>query len=52
MRELEIPFAIYEPAGKPIFVATVLGSDPSLPSIMLNSHMDVVKADPVSLYSI
>ncbi|KAJ8721439.1 hypothetical protein PYW07_002214 [Mythimna separata] len=43
--ELGYPYAVYAPAGKPIFVITVEGSDPSLPSIMLNSHMDVVKAD-------
>ncbi|XP_063893645.1 aminoacylase-1 [Helicoverpa armigera] len=43
--EIGIPYAVYSPAGKPIFVATVEGSDPSLPSIMLNSHMDVVKVD-------
>ncbi|CAB3223406.1 unnamed protein product [Arctia plantaginis] len=46
MSDLGIPYTVYEPAGKPIFVATVEGSDPSLPSIMLNSHMDVVKVDP------
>ncbi|XP_075974107.1 uncharacterized protein LOC142975254 [Anticarsia gemmatalis] len=46
MTELGIPYAIYSPAGSPIFVATIKGSDPSLSSIMLNSHMDVVKADP------
>uniref|UniRef100_A0A2A4K8E3 N-acyl-aliphatic-L-amino acid amidohydrolase n=1 Tax=Heliothis virescens TaxID=7102 RepID=A0A2A4K8E3_HELVI len=43
--EIGIPYAVYSPAGKPIFVATVEGTDPSLPSIMLNSHMDVVKVD-------
>ncbi|KAJ8730729.1 hypothetical protein PYW08_002142 [Mythimna loreyi] len=42
---LGLPYAVYAPAGKPIFVITVEGSDPSLPSIMLNSHMDVVKVD-------
>lgn len=48
MSQLGIPYTVYEPAGRPIFVAKVEGSDPSLPSIMLNSHMDVVKADWVS----
>ncbi|CAH0702373.1 unnamed protein product [Spodoptera exigua] len=42
--DVGLPYAVYSPAGKPIFVATLEGSDPSLPSIMLNSHMDVVKA--------
>lgn len=45
--EVGIPFTVHSPAGKPIFVATVVGSDPSLPSIMLNTHMDVVKVDEV-----
>ncbi|XP_022814277.1 aminoacylase-1-like isoform X2 [Spodoptera litura] len=40
-----LPYTVYAPAGKPIFVATLEGSDPSLPSIMLNSHMDVVTVD-------
>ncbi|KAH9634483.1 hypothetical protein HF086_005476 [Spodoptera exigua] len=38
--EVGLPYTVYAPAGKPIFVATLEGSDPSLPSIMLNSHMD------------
>ncbi|KAJ8721440.1 hypothetical protein PYW07_002215 [Mythimna separata] len=42
---LGLPYAVFVPAGKPIFVMTLEGSDPSLPSIMLNSHMDVVKVD-------
>lgn len=29
-------------ADRPVVVMTLLGSDPSLPSVMLNSHMDVV----------
>ncbi|CAH0702372.1 unnamed protein product [Spodoptera exigua] len=43
--EVGLPYTVYAPAGKPIFVATLEGSDPSLPSIMLNSHMDVVTVD-------
>ncbi|XP_022814274.1 aminoacylase-1-like isoform X4 [Spodoptera litura] len=43
--DVGLPYAVYSPAGKPIFVATLEGSDPSLPSIMLNSHMDVVTVD-------
>ncbi|KMZ74125.1 Aminoacylase [Zostera marina] len=31
--------------GKPLLILTYLGSDPSLPSILLNSHMDSVPAD-------
>jgi acetylornithine deacetylase/succinyl-diaminopimelate desuccinylase-like protein len=34
---------VVEPvAGRPILVATVEGTDPSLPSVLLNSHYDVV----------
>lgn len=42
---LSLPYAIYTPSGdarKPIFVITWKGTEPSLPSIVLNSHMDVV----------
>ena len=35
--------------GKPVVVITILGKDPNLPSILLNSHMDVVPVFPVSL---
>ena len=31
--------------NKPILIATKTGSDPSLPSLLLNSHYDVVPAD-------
>lgn len=44
-RSLDLPYTIYTPAGdpkKPIFVITWKGTEPSLPSIVLNSHMDVV----------
>lgn len=32
-------------AGKPIVVATLAGTDPTLPSLLLNSHTDVVPAE-------
>lgn len=32
-------------AGKPLVLMTWLGSDPALPSVMLNSHTDVVPAE-------
>ena len=32
--------------GKPILIATWTGSDPSLPSVLLNSHTDVVPVYP------
>lgn len=32
---------------KPILIATWKGLDPSLPSLLLNSHMDVVAVDEV-----
>ncbi|KPJ11163.1 Aminoacylase-1 [Papilio machaon] len=54
---LGLPFAVYRPAKKPICVITWTGSDPKLPSIILNSHIDVVtvaeqewKHDPFSGY--
>lgn len=31
--------------GKPILLATIEGSDPSLPALLLNSHTDVVPAE-------
>ncbi|CAH0407006.1 unnamed protein product [Chilo suppressalis] len=41
--ELSLSTKIYEVVKeKPIVVLTWLGQDPSLPSILLNSHMDVV----------
>lgn len=35
--------------GKPIVVITWLGQKPELPSILLNSHMDVVPVYPVNI---
>ncbi|XP_032514864.2 aminoacylase-1-like [Danaus plexippus] len=41
--EIGLSFKVYELVPtKPIVILTWLGSDPSLPSILLNSHMDVV----------
>lgn len=42
--ELDLPIQIYHPFDetKPIAVITWQGTDPKLPSIVLNSHMDVV----------
>ncbi|XP_011177293.2 aminoacylase-1 [Zeugodacus cucurbitae] len=47
-RDLELPVEIYYPGGpnKPILVMTWLGQEPELPTIMLNSHMDVVPVYP------
>lgn len=41
---LELPISVYYPGDEknPVVVITWLGSQPQLPSIMLNSHMDVV----------
>ncbi|CAG9760516.1 unnamed protein product [Ceutorhynchus assimilis] len=40
---LNLPIKIYTIAqGKPIVIISWIGSEPSLPSILLNSHMDVV----------
>ncbi|XP_045447565.1 uncharacterized protein LOC123655861 [Melitaea cinxia] len=43
--ELGLDFAVYRPRGLPICVMTLKGNRPELPSIMLNSHADVVVAD-------
>lgn len=47
--KLDLPINIYYPANdhtKPIVILTWQGSDPTLPSIILNSHMDVVPVYP------
>lgn len=31
--------------GKPVVLLTWMGKDPSLPSVLLNSHVDVVPAE-------
>lgn len=43
-RELDLPIEIHHPHDetKPIAVITWQGTEPDLPSIVLNSHMDVV----------
>uniref|UniRef100_A0ABM0MZG8 N-acyl-aliphatic-L-amino acid amidohydrolase n=1 Tax=Saccoglossus kowalevskii TaxID=10224 RepID=A0ABM0MZG8_SACKO len=42
-KELELPFKCIEVhPGKPVGIITWKGKNPSLPSLMLNSHMDVV----------
>ncbi len=42
--ELQLTFAVYCPAHpkKPVVTLSWIGSEPSLPAILLNSHMDVV----------
>jgi len=34
---------------KPVFLMTVEGKNPKLPSVLLNSHIDVVPVFPVSV---
>ncbi|KAK4878745.1 hypothetical protein RN001_011251 [Aquatica leii] len=42
-KDLEISFNVYEcQVKKPMVVLSWLGKEPNLPSVMLNSHMDVV----------
>lgn len=43
-RDLDLPIEVHHPYDetKPIAVITWEGTDPKLPSIVLNSHMDVV----------
>jgi len=48
-QRLDLPYQIIEcVAGKPILIMTWTGTDPSLPSLMLNSHHDVVPVYPES----
>ncbi|XP_037892485.1 aminoacylase-1-like [Glossina fuscipes] len=46
--KLGLPFKIYHPAQetKPVVIITWKGTQPELPSIILNSHMDVVPVFP------
>ena len=47
--ELGLEFRVIEcVAGKPIVIMTLLGSQPDLKSIILNSHTDVVPVSEVS----
>lgn len=43
-KNLDLPIAVYHPVNdrNPVVILTWAGSQPSLPSIVLNSHMDVV----------
>lgn len=43
LTEMDVPYVTLEPVpGKPIIVATIRGTEPSLPCVLLNSHYDVV----------
>lgn len=46
-KNLNLPVAVHYPANEkcPVVVITWRGTKPNLPSIMLNSHMDVVPVD-------
>ncbi|XP_074109751.1 aminoacylase-1 [Cotesia typhae] len=42
-QSLDLPIKVYEHyKGKPIVVITWVGTDPAVPAVLLNSHMDVV----------
>uniref|UniRef100_A0A7N0TR30 Peptidase M20 dimerisation domain-containing protein n=1 Tax=Kalanchoe fedtschenkoi TaxID=63787 RepID=A0A7N0TR30_KALFE len=46
-RSLQLQTTVFEfVQGKPLLLVTWPGSDPSLPSLLLNSHMDSVPAEP------
>ena len=48
-QELGLAVAVFEAvAGNPIVVMTWAGLEPELPAVLLNSHMDVVPADPAT----
>ncbi|KAG0324370.1 adenylate cyclase [Dissophora globulifera] len=45
--EIGLPYRVVEcVAGKPTVIMTFEGTDPSLPSLLLNSHTDVVPVFP------
>ena len=47
--ELDLPYRIVEMVpGKPIFLMSWEGTEPELPSLLLNSHTDVVPVFPES----
>lgn len=49
-KSLSLPSNVYTfHVGKPVVVITWEGKEPSLPSILLNSHTDVVPVTPVSI---
>lgn len=49
-KSLHLPIKVIKVApNKPIVIITWIGSEPDLPSILLNSHMDVVPVFEVSL---
>uniref|UniRef100_A0A1B0GQK9 Peptidase M20 dimerisation domain-containing protein n=1 Tax=Phlebotomus papatasi TaxID=29031 RepID=A0A1B0GQK9_PHLPP len=47
-QDLELEVKVYHPVNdkNPIVVLSLIGKDPSLPTILLNSHMDVVPVVP------
>lgn len=52
-RELGARVHIMECApGRPIIILTVQGQDPTLPSVLLNSHTDVVPVFPVGVVAL
>lgn len=49
-KSLQLPIKVIEVApNKPIVIITWIGSKPDLPSILLNSHMDVVPVFEVDI---
>ena len=48
-RNLNADFQVIECIpGKPVVLMSIIGQNPSLPSVLLNSHTDVVPVFPVS----
>jgi len=44
--EIGLEFNVVSPAGDPVVIMSWIGTDPSKPSLLLNSHMDVVPVFP------
>ena len=43
--DVGLTYNVYEPAGDPVVVMSWIGQDPAQPSVLLNSHMDVVPGE-------
>lgn len=45
-KEIGLEFNVVSPAGDPAVIMSWIGTDPTKPSLLLNSHMDVVPVFP------
>jgi len=45
-KDIGLDFNVLKPDGDPVVIMSLVGTDPSKPSLLLNSHMDVVPVFP------